>query len=109
MNKQPTLKYGIPPNDVEKNSFESEEYKLDDDFTRLKMIEKAAKRSKRYDQNIDKRRKEKLRSPQEKGELVYVLSGTLKKKTHWRYFTRVPPIKNLLSTNTRSLQSRVDL
>ena len=29
MNKQPTLKYGIPPNDVQKNSLVSEKRKLD--------------------------------------------------------------------------------
>ena len=29
MNKQPTLKYGIPPNDVEKNFLVSEKRKLD--------------------------------------------------------------------------------
>lgn len=98
INKQPTLNSWVLLNDVEKHSPVSEEYKLDYDFTRLKKIEKAAKR---YDKKIDKRRK-KLRSSLEKGKRVHVLSGRLKKTRQW-YFTRVPPIKNLSSTNTRSL------
>ena len=38
MNILPTRKYGVPPEEVEKKSLESEEYKLDYDFKRLKKL-----------------------------------------------------------------------
>ena len=56
MNMLPTRKYGVPLKEVEKKSLESEEYKLDYDFKRLK------------------------KSPLNVAEVVYVLSGRLKKK-----------------------------
>ena len=36
MNIFPTRKYGVPPEEVEKRSLESEEYKLDYNFKHLK-------------------------------------------------------------------------
>ena len=40
----PTRKYGVPPEEVEKKSLESEEYKLEYDFKRLKKVDKDAER-----------------------------------------------------------------
>ena len=40
MNIFPTKKNGVPPEEVEKKSLESEEYKLDYDFKRLKKVDK---------------------------------------------------------------------
>ena len=80
MNVQPTLKYGVSPNDAEKKYSESEEYKLEYDFSRIKKIEKASKRCSGFIEKSDKKRKKKLRSQLPKGELVLVLSSRLKKK-----------------------------
>ena len=80
MNMLPTRKYGVPPEEVEKKSLESEEYKLDYDFKRLKKVDKDAARYSWYDKKVDKRNKKNLRSPLNVGEVVYVLSGRLKKK-----------------------------
>ena len=40
----PTRKYGVPPEEVEKKSLASEEYKLDYDCKRLKKVDKDADR-----------------------------------------------------------------
>ena len=76
----PTRKYGVPPEEVEKESLESKEYKLDYDFKRLKKVGKDAARYSRYDKKVDKRNKKILRSPLNVGEVAYILSGRLKKK-----------------------------
>ena len=76
----PTRKYGVPPEEVEKKSLESEEYKLNYDFKRLKKSNKDVAQHFRYDKKVDKRKKKILRSPLNLGEVVYVLSGRLKKK-----------------------------
>ena len=80
MNMLPTRKFGGSPEEVEKKSLESEEYKLDHNFKRLKKVGKDAARYSRYDKKVDKRSKKILRSPLNVGEVVYVLSGMLKKK-----------------------------
>ena len=86
MNIYPTRKYGVPPEEVEKKSLESEEYKLDYDFKRLKKVDKDAERYSRYDTKRDKKSKKKLRSPLNLGEIVYVLSARIKKKRRAIHF-----------------------
>ena len=80
MNIQPTRKYGVPPNEVEKKSIESEEYKLSYDIDRIRKVDKDAARYARYDLKRDKKSKKKLRSPLQTGEIVFVLSSRIKKK-----------------------------
>ena len=80
MNILPTRKYGVPPEEVEKRSLESEEYKLYYDFKRLKKVSKDAERYSRYNAKRHKKSKKKLRSPLNLGEIVYVLSARIKKK-----------------------------
>ena len=53
----PSRKYGLPPEEVEKESLESEEYNLDYDSKRLKKVDKDATRYSRYDIKEDKRNK----------------------------------------------------
>ena len=77
MNIFPTKKYGDPPEELEKKSLESEEYKLDYDFKRLKKVDKDAERYSRYDAKRDKKSTEKLRSPLNLGEIVCVLSARI--------------------------------
>ena len=59
----PTRKYGVPPEEVEKKSLESEEYKLDYDFKRLKKVDKDAERYSRYDAKRDKKSKKIAEEP----------------------------------------------
>ena len=80
MNIFPTRKYGVPPEEVQKKSLASEEYKLDYDFKRLKKVDKDADRYSRYNAKRDKKSKKKLRSPLNLGEIVYILSARIKKK-----------------------------
>ena len=82
----PTRKYGVPPEEVEKKSLASEEYKLDYDFKRLKKVDKDAERYSRYDAKRDKNLKKKLRSPLNLGEILYVLSARIKKKRRAIHF-----------------------
>ena len=77
----PSRKYGVPPEEVENNSLESEEYKLDYDFKRLK-------KSTRTQHGILNTTKKQIKEITKKvlisqlnvGEVVYVLSGRLNKK-----------------------------
>ena len=80
MNIRPTRKYGVPPNEVEKKSIESEEYKLSYDIDRIRKVDKDAVRYARYDLKRDKKSKKKLRYPLQTGEIVFVLSSRIKKK-----------------------------
>lgn len=50
MNLQTTLKCGLPPNEAEKKLVDSEEYKLDYDFCRLKKIDETSGKYLRNDQ-----------------------------------------------------------
>ena len=43
MNIQPNRKYGVPSNEVEKKSIESEEYKLSYDIDRIRKVDKDAR------------------------------------------------------------------
>ena len=49
-------KYGLPPEEVEKESLESGEYELDYDFKRLKKVDTDARYS-QYDKKEDRRNK----------------------------------------------------
>ena len=49
MNLQPSRKYGVPPEEVEKKSTESVEYRLMYGFSRLKKVDKDAERYSRFD------------------------------------------------------------
>ena len=57
MNMLPTRKYRVPPEEVEKESLESEECKLDYDIKRLKKVDKDAARYSRYGKKEDKKNK----------------------------------------------------
>ena len=81
MNKTVSLKYGLPPEVIEKSldpdnrRYFREVY----DFTRLKKVEDNQLRNQKYDQKID-RRKRTLRSLLHLDEKVLVLAERLKKK-----------------------------
>ena len=57
MNKQPTRKYGVPLNEVEKKLIESEEYKLSYATYRIRKVDKDAVRFASYDLKRDKKSK----------------------------------------------------
>ena len=76
MNMLPSRKYGVPSEEVENNSLESEEYKLDYDFKRLKKVDKDAARYSQYNKKVDKRNKKVLISPLNVGEVfMFYLVG----------------------------------
>ena len=109
MNIQPTRKYGVPPNEVEKKSIESEEYKLSYDNDRIRKVDKDVARYARYDLKRDKKSKKKLRSPLQTGEIVFVLSSRIKKKMHLLFFIREARTKKAFSRKIKNLLSQNDL
>ena len=63
MNNTKSVKYGLEPEVIEKESLRNENFKERYDFHRLKQIAKASERYKRHDITIDFKRKKKLREP----------------------------------------------
>ena len=57
MGLQLTKKYRVPPEEVEKKSTESEEYRLMHNFSRLKKVDKDAERYSRFNRKSDKKSK----------------------------------------------------
>ena len=80
MNNTKSVKYGLEPEVIEKRSLQDEEFKEKYDFYRLKQVTKAFKRYKKYDVNIDFRKRRRLREPLEIGERVLILASRLRKK-----------------------------
>lgn len=66
MNLQTTLKYGLPPNEAEKKLVESEEYKLDYDFCRLKKTDETSGKYLRNDTYIESERHTSVRKISQK-------------------------------------------
>ena len=79
MNSLPSAKYKQTPNEIEKNSLNSEASKEKFNFLRLKKLEKE-KLEKKNLTGKSNRKKLKLRSPLEVGGEVLVLASRLKKK-----------------------------
>ena len=80
MNNTKSVKYGLEPEVIEKRSLQDQEFKEKYDFYRLKQVTKAFKRYKKYDLNIDFRKRRRLREPLEIGERVLILASRLRKK-----------------------------
>ena len=79
MNSLPSAKYKQTPNEIEKNSLNSEASKERFNFLRLKKVEKKKLDKKNLTGKFN-RKKLKLRSPLEVGGEVLVLGSRLKKK-----------------------------
>ena len=79
MNSLPSAKYKQTPNEIEKNSLNSEASKEKFNFLRLKKVEKKKLEKKNLTGKFN-RKKLKLRSPLEVGGEVLVLASRLKKK-----------------------------
>ena len=80
MNNTKSIKYGLEPEVIERQSLADENFKERFDFHRLKQITKASERYKRHDIVHDFKRKKKLRNPLTIGERVLILASRLKKK-----------------------------
>ena len=80
MNKTNSQKYGLPPEIIEKKTLADDVYREVYDFYRLVKVSKAHNRYERYDLELDKKKKKKLREPLEIGEKVLVLAERIKKK-----------------------------
>ena len=80
MNNNKSVKYGLEPEVIERESLRNENFKERYDFHTLNQIMKASERYKRHDIKIDFKRKKKLREPLVIGERVLILASRLKKK-----------------------------
>ena len=80
MNNTKSIKYDLEPEVIEKQSLTDDNFREKYDFYRLDKVTKALKRYKKYDENIDLKRKKKLREPLAIGERVLILTSRLKKK-----------------------------
>ena len=80
MNNTKSIKYGLEPEVIEKQSLTDDNFREKYDFYRLKQVTKAFKRYKKHDIAIDLKRKKKLRQPLTIGERVLILASRLKKK-----------------------------
>ena len=80
MNSAPSAKYKQTPNEIEKNSLNSEANKEKFNFSRLKKITEEKVREEQFNRKIYERKKLKLRSLLDVGEEVLVLASRLKKK-----------------------------
>ena len=79
MNSLPSAKYKETLNEIEKESLNSEASRERFNFLRLQKLEKKKLFQKKFNKKIYEKKKLKLRSPLEVGE-VLVLTSQLKKK-----------------------------
>ena len=80
MNSLSSTKYKQTPNEIEKNSLNSEASKERFNFLRLKKIREEKVRQKKFNRKTYEKKILKLRSPLEVGEEVLVLASRPKKK-----------------------------
>ena len=80
MNNTKSIKYDLEPEVIENHSLKDDNFREKYDFYRLQQVTKALKRYKKYDANIDLKKKKKLREPLAIGERVLILASRLKKK-----------------------------
>ena len=80
LNKTNSEKYGLPPEVIEKKTLENDVFKEVYDFYRLVKVSKDANRYERYNEQIDRKQKRKLREPLNIDEKVLVLAERIKKK-----------------------------
>ena len=80
MNNTKSVKFGLEPETIEKESLNDENFKERYDFDRLIRVTKAFKRYKRHDFKVDLKRKKRLRDPLTIGERVLILASRVKKK-----------------------------
>ena len=88
MNHTKSVKYGLEPEVIEKESLQNEHFKERYDFHRLNQITKACQRYKRHDIKIDFKHKKKLREPLVIGEHVLILASRLKKKMLQEFYIK---------------------
>ena len=80
MNSLPSAKYKQTPNEIEKNSLNSEASQERFNLLRLKKIRGEKVRQEKFNEKIYERKKVKLRFPLEVGEEVLVLASRLRRK-----------------------------
>ena len=81
MNIQPSKKYGLSPEELEKKALQSERFRVVYNMHRLEKTQKLNQRQDRYDKKkFDKKRK-KLREDLNIGEKVYVQAERIQKKS----------------------------
>ena len=101
MNSLPSAKYKQTLNEIEKESLNSEASRERFNFLRLQKLEKKKLFQKKFNKKIYEKKKLKLRSPLEVGEVLVLTSQLKKKKTHQENFTRAVLITSLTFTSQR--------
>ena len=109
MNIQPTQKYVVAHEVVEKNRQNLENSNQNTTLQGLKkLINQLHDMHNTISRGI-KKPKNKLRSPLEKGDHIYILLSRLKKKMHQVFFIKVQLIKNLSLIKKKNLQLHIDM
>ena len=85
MNSLLSAKYGIAPNEIEKKSLSSENFREWFDIRHLGKVSKSQYRYERHERNKYQKKRKKSRIPLEIGEDVLLLSSKIKKER----FTRI--------------------
>ena len=84
MNNANSQKDGVPPEMVEKKSFENEKFREGYDFHRMVRVSRDDGRYKCNEIRFDKKTRKKLRRPLTVGEKVLILAERLRKKRRTR-------------------------
>ena len=80
MNIQPSKKYGLPPDEIEKKTLASEKFRTVFNKKRLEKTGKVHRWQDKYDEKKYSKKRKKLREDLLIGEKVYVLAERIKKK-----------------------------
>ena len=78
LNKIKSVKYGLPPEEVESESMNDKHFTEIYDFHRLVKVKEDEDRRERSDKNKDARQRKKLREPLDLGESCFILPERLK-------------------------------
>ena len=81
MNKTNSVKYGLPPENIENQSFSSEKFRLGFNFDRIKEVSKVHKALDKNHKKLYSRKKKKLRADLAIGENVLLLAERIKQKS----------------------------
>ena len=81
MNIQPSKKYGLSPDEIERKASNSERFRAVFNMHRFEKTQKLNARLDRYNKKKYLRKRKKLREDLRVGERVYVLAERIKKKS----------------------------
>ena len=98
MNNTNRVKYGLAPEDIEKESLSSKKFRLGFNFVQIKAISKAYKALDKYDKKLRSRKTKKLRADLAIEESILLLAERIKKKSFLGKFCK-SSVQNISSFN----------